>query len=272
MRPRATARETGGMPSEFRTPLIVGGAVIGLSAVVAAVAVLSPEPPPTTTYEGADGESVTVSWEDYPANSGYAADEILAAPAEGEVVDRWDAMKLEIEERLVAWDLDFAPALDDGWFPQSGNGYGGASSLVTYNSEEQLSTGIPPREDWPEIVAIIDGVLAEHGIDPIELDADDPQELGPDSWLLEQYGSTDPDEWSVWNGTAYSNAEWFSLTIRDDDLFPGEVAPEPDEERGEHWVSFSYGATTVPDAEREAFERRVEPFRGLDLPQSTSSD
>jgi hypothetical protein len=259
------------MPSEFRTPLIVGGAVIGLSAIVAAVAVLSPEPPPTTTYEAANGESVTVSWEDYPANSGYAADEILAAPAQGDVVARWDAMRLEIEERLVAWDLDFAPALDDGWFPQNGNGYGGASSLISYNSEEQLTTGVPPREDWPELVAIVDGVLAEHGMAPLGLDVDDPQGLGPDEWLLERYGSTDPDEWSVWNGTAYSNGEWLSLTIRNDDLFPGEGSPETDAERGEQWVSFSYGATTVPDSEREAFERRIEPFRGLDLPASTSS-
>jgi len=260
------------MPNEFRLPLIVGGAVIGLSAIVAAVAVLSPEPPPTTTYQNADGESVTVSWEDYPANSGYPADEILAAPAQGEVVARWDAMKLEIEERLVPWDLDFAAALDDGWYPQSGNGYGGASSLVTYNSEEQLTTGVPPREDWPALVAIVDAVLADYGIAPIELDGDDPAELGPDHWLLEQYGSVDPDEWSTWNGTAYSNGEWLSLTIRNDDLFPGEDGPETDEERGKRWVSFSYGATTVLDTEREDFERRIEPFRGLDLPASTSSD
>lgn len=272
MRLRATARETGRMPSEFRTPLIVGGAVIGLSAIVAAVAVLSPEPAPTTTYEGADGEAVTVSWEDYPAHAYTAPQNALAVPAEHEVRPRWEAIKLEIAERLNRWDLDFEPVLDDGWYPQQGNGYGGASSLIAYNSEEQLTTGIPPKQDWPELVALVDEVLAEHGIDPIVLDLEDPSMMGPDDWLVEHYGSTDPDEWSTWTGTASAGGEWLSLVITNDELFPGEREPETDELRGEHWVSFSYGATTVLDAERERFERRIAPFRGLEPPSPTRSD
>ncbi len=62
------------------------------------------------------------------------------------------------------------------------------------------------------------------------------------------------------------------MTIWDDALFPGDGEPETDALRGPHGVSFSYGATTVPDDEREAFEREIEPFRGLEPPFGTTSD
>ncbi len=257
------------MPSEFRTPLIVGGAVIGVCAIVAAAAVLTPEPAPTTTYETAQGEEVTVSWEDYPAHAGTAAEDALAAPAESEIADRWASLQNGIETRLTPWDLDFAPVSEEGWHPELGNGYGGDSRLVHYNSEEQVATGIPRREDWPEVIELVDEVLADHGIAPLRLDGVDGQD---DSWLIEQHGSTDPDEWSTRSGWAYSDGEWLSMTIWDDALFPGDGEPETDALRGPHGVSFSYGATTVADDERAAFEREIEPFRGLEPPFGTTSD
>ncbi len=271
MRRSDASRETGGMPSEFRTPLIVGGAVIGVCAVVAAAAVLTPEPAPTTTYETAEGEEITVSWEDYPAHAYTAPADALAAPSETEIAEHWASITRSIEERNP-WDLDFAPVLEDGWYPQTGNGYGGDSRQITYNSEEQFTTGIPPRQDWPELIAIVDEVLAEHGIAPLVLDHEDPEQLGPDDWLLEHYGSTDPGEWSEWNGSAFADGEWVSLSIWNDELFPGDVEPETDEMRGPHGVSFSYGATTVRDAERAVFEREIEPFLGLAPPEPTRSD
>ncbi len=260
------------MPSEFRTPLIVGGAVIGVCAIVAAAAVLTPEPAPTTTYETAEGESVTVSWEDYPAHAYTEPLDALAAPGEGEVDERWASLRGDIEERLGAWGLAFAPELDEGWYPQTGNGYGGDSRLITYNSEERLAKEAPPREDWPEVVSVVDEVLAEYGLGSLAMDHDDPASLGPDAWLLERFGSTDPDEWFTWGGTAGMHGEWLSLIINDDDLFAGDGEPDGDDLRGEQWVSFSYGATTVPDDERAAFEREIEPFRRLAPPEATTSD
>ncbi len=260
------------MPSEFRTPLIVGGAVIGVCAIVAAAAVLTPEPAPTTTYETADGESVAVSWEDYPAHAGTAAEEALSAPVQGEVDDRWASLRRGIEERLGPWDLDFAPSLEEGWYGQTGNGYGGDSRLITYNSAQQVASSVPPREDWPQVVAVVDEVLVQHGMAPLTLDHEDPSALGPEDWLIEHYGSTDPDEWSTWSGWAYSDGEWLSIAMWDDELFPGDAEPETIVSLGPRGVSFSYGATTVPDDERAAFEREIEPFRGLDPPPSTTSD
>lgn len=260
------------MPSEFRTPLIVGGAVIGVCAVVAAAAVLTPEPAPTTTYETAEGESVTVSWEDYPAHAYTTPEDAVASPAESEVVERWSALTTALESRLGAWDLRFEPASEAGWYAQQGNGYGGASRLVTYNSQEQLAADVPPREDWPEVVSVVDEVLAEHGLSALVMDHEDPSSLGPDAWLLERFGSTDPEQWHTWSGTSAAHGEWFSLTLTDDELFAGDGDPEGDELRGPQWVSFAYGATTVPDDERAAFEREIEPFRGLEPPSATTSD
>lgn len=251
-----------------------------LAAAVVAGSLAGCSQPPTSTIVTDSGEEKTISWADYPGHAGTDAEDVLAAPTPEQTEHRGQAIIGEIEA-LLSRDHGFQWSTDGDaadWYPQTGNGYGGESLLVTYNSEPRSSDGVPDGPDaWREVLADIDDVLAGHGLDPVILEHESSPYLDDAQWqeeLQQRFGSTDPDEYWQWNATSYSDSQWLNVTLTDTSKdVTGRAA---DEARQHGWplraVGLSFGATTVSAEQRDEFRRALEPFRGLDKPEPTTSD
>lgn len=237
-------------------------------------------PSPKSTIVTESGEEKTISWADYPGGAGVEAEHVLAAPTPEETERRAQAILGEIEAVLsrdhgLSWSTDGDPA---DWYPRSGNGYGGESYLVTYNSASRVSDSAPEgAEAWRGVLAVIDGVLAEYGLAPLVLDHESSPYHDDAQWqqeLRERFGTTDPDEYWSWSATSYSDSQWLNVTLTDTSKDATGHAAE--EARRYGWplgsVGLSFGATTVPAEQRDEFRRALEPFQGLDKPEPTTSD
>lgn len=251
-----------------------------LAAAVMAGSLAGCSQAPTSTIVTDTGEEQTISWADYPGHAGTDAADVLAAPTPEQTERRAQAIIGEIEAVLsrnhgFQWSTDGDAA---GWYPQTGNGYGGESLLVTYNSEPRVSDGVPEGpEAWREVLAEIDAILAGHGLAPVILDHESSPYLDDAQWQEEQhqrFGTTDPDEYWEWTATSYSDSQWLNVTLTDTTKDATGRAAEEAREFG--WplraVGLSFGATTVPAEQRDEFRRAFEPFEGLDKPEPTTSD
>jgi hypothetical protein len=250
------------------------------AAAVIAGCLAGCSPAPTSTIVTDSGVEKTISWADYPGHAGTEADEVLAAPTPEETERRAQAIMGEIEAVLsrdhgLHWSTDGDPA---DWYPQNGNGYGGESYLVTYNSESRVSDGVPDGPNaWREVLADIDGILAGHGMDPMVLEHESSPYLDDAQWqeeLREKFGTTDPDAYWEWTAASYSGSQWLHVTLTD--TSKDATGRAADEAREFGWplraISISFGATTVAAEQREEFRRALEPFQGLDKPEPTTSD
>ncbi|AUI51615.1 hypothetical protein [Arthrobacter crystallopoietes] len=107
---------------------------------------------PTTTYQTESGQQITVDWAEYPGHAYSAAEDVLHAPPAEELEAVSTKLLGEIEARLTdEFGLAWEDGPDDGgnFFPQEGNGYGGDSLYVSFNSAPRESRTVPedPR-DW----------------------------------------------------------------------------------------------------------------------------
>ena len=235
---------------------------------------------PTTSIARDDGTKVTVDWADYPGAAGLEAAEILAAPPEGEA-ERAAAELFEAVRAALDEDFDFSWSMtgEDGWYPGGGNGYGGESALITYNSRSLETRSVPTSTtDWEAIIDRVSAITEAKGLGPVLLDHEVPPSGANESaWrkdLKDRFGTDDPDEYWLWNGTAYKDSQWFAVSILDGNRDPTghaaeEFSDDPNEGRS---IGFFYGVTTIPDDERDAFLRALEPFEGLEKPPATGSD
>ncbi|TFD78254.1 hypothetical protein [Cryobacterium fucosi] len=255
-----------------------GAAMIGALSI--AIMLTSCASSPKTTYRADSGEAVTVDWAAYPGHAGMDAGDVLRAPPAEETRAVSARILGEIEARLSD---EFALAWEDGptdghvgegeFYPQEGNGYGGRSLYVTFNSAARESLSIPSRaEDWNRIVEIITDVTQAHGLGSLKLDSLDSERAAENA---ERSGSENPDEQWQWFGTANGDSQWVAVSLinidRDES---GKAAGEIGVETG--WnarsINISYGATTVGIGDRDAFLKRIEPYEGLTRPDATTSD
>lgn len=222
---------------------------------------------PTTSYTDESGETVTVNWRDYPATAWYGAEEALGMPMTGEVGSRSRELlqeaRVALEQEfgpefgLSAWEALGDPADYEDWYPMGGNGYGGDSMLVTFNSQSWEAEATIPREQWSRMIDVVAEVAERYGIEERVLDEIDP-------------------EYEVWmrSETLFHEGEWLSVSVQDARLDPTGAAAEDARQGG--WaasgVSISYGITTIRDEDRAEFERRAAPFAGLDRPAETHPD
>ncbi len=229
-------------------------------------------PSPTTTYVDKSGAEVTVDWADYPGSPGIDATDVLSAPPKEQIDQVESALIAEIEQALSAeFDLDWRREREGQWFPYGGNGYGGESAYVVYNSRDYVSDTVPRgADDWRLAVDIVSEITGSRGLGPIDLD----HELAGADDLLERFGDGEADDYWQWTGTAYGTSQWLSVALTDVSKDDSGEAAEEWRDRG--WpaqsIAISYGATTLPAGERAEFERRLAPFAGLDLPPGTTSD
>lgn len=217
---------------------------------------------PTTQHVSESGHKVTVEWRDYPAYAGTDADLVLAGPTVEETPMHAPALLDEVMRELSTAFEDETGQLtwqqngDDGWFPMSGNGYGGDSMLQTYNSPTWEAGAVIARDRWQELVDVAARVAADFGLETRRKDEFEP---GFDRWLHSE-------------ALLRGDVEWLTVSVQDASL--DAAALHEAEEHG--WlvagISISYGISTISDEHRAAFEQRTVPFRGLDMPEATHSD
>lgn len=255
--------------------LLRGIAGAGLAVVVLCGCTVSP----TTTSAREDGEQVTVDWQDYPGHAWIEADHALAAPSPDEAERIGTDVLDDVESALSArYELTWSTRTDATWAPRSGNGYGGSSSYVTYNSASRETDDLPrdPR-DWRRVIEVVSAVSQQHGLGPVVLEHERFRRDGDEEALRslqEEAGSADPDRSWRWSGVATSGSEWLMVDLTDVYRHPDDAKVEELENIGvpPRSISLTYGVTTIADGERDAFRARLAPFEGLDKPESTASD
>ncbi|MBO1900795.1 hypothetical protein J4H92_02395 [Leucobacter weissii] len=228
---------------------------------------------PTTSYRDEAGRTVTVDWADYPASAGIEADAVLASPTveetEARVTPLMNDLKTAIDAELdggpgpFSWSLRQDP--DEGnWFPTGGNGYGGGSMLLLYNSPVWQADVTIPEHDWDRVLDAAEEVAERHGLPRRADDCDSTREEDAcdPAWAGSMRSAT-------FHGTG---TEWLDISVFD--LTLDEGLRRDAEEYG--WlpagIELFAGATAVRERDRDEFVRRAAPFEGLALPDETHSD
>jgi hypothetical protein len=269
---------------------IAGRAAVALTALAVSGLTLSGcglvwGAPPVTTYENADGETVTLNWRDYPSEAWVDVDEVLAAPDRDSLEPAARALVEELREAIEsAADVDLVSAADtreslwfddENWFAASDNGYGGESMLVTVNCCSLASDSVPPPEHWRDVVEAASAVTRRHGLGPLVLDHESASMATDPAWAkeyAENYCDGALDDCWLWSATAYGNSQWVSFGITDGTRdATGQAAK--DAEQFDHpltTIAVDYGATVIDTGRRAEFERALEPFLGQPKPPATS--
>ncbi len=231
-------------------------------------------PSPTSTYTDSSGRQVTVDWANYPGAEGIDAHDALAAPTQQQAERTAQALLAELERTFTAqYGLTWVTRQEGGWSPVDGNGYGGDSSYVTYNSDSRESTEAPAdKAQWRRILQTVSDLGARHGLDPVVLEHE--RDYADATWLQENYATTDPERFWWWSGTSEQGTQWLSVTVTD-------TARDLDRERAEdsrdlglpaRSIHLLYGVTTIEDSRRATFGAALAAFDGLEQPARTRSD
>ncbi|MHA7304458.1 hypothetical protein ACX80E_04305 [Arthrobacter sp. TMN-49] len=235
--------------------------------------------PPTTTYPNGAGQDVTVNWRDYPLSAGSLPDDLALTPVSEDAEAISAGLLGEIKTALTAeYGMAWESAGEAGWFPTTGNGYGGETMTTSYNSHEWRSTTLPAATtEWKKIMGTISGLTAARGLGPVKLTQDSGFFNNDPAWqkkLVEKYGTADPQQLYWWNGTAYSGSQWLAVTMVNVDRdTTGRAATEYQELKlPARSISISYGVATVARDDLPALKQALEPFMGLTPPEATTSD
>ena len=256
-----------------------------LTASLAGCSILGSNPSPKTTYTDAQGESATVDWADYPAQAGVDGEVLLG---------RADQSQLEPEARALIRDLRAAIAEasgramvsveperswfnDENWYPQEGNGYGGESLLITVNCCELATRGVPALAQWQSILDAASAVTVAAGLGPLVLQQDSAAMKADSAWSKEyhdRYCNLDGGGCWLWSAWVFDGSQWVDFTIQNAELDPtGDAKTWPENADGRlASIRISYGATVVRSGKSDEFARAIQPFLGLELPASTTSD
>ncbi|WP_435748529.1 hypothetical protein [Microbacterium sp. PMB16] len=258
----------------------VGVVVVAAPAAAYAVMLVSNARGVVTVESGENGDR-EVFWRDYPGIPELEPEDVLAGPTleEGEETGR--ALLEEIEAALAAeFGLEWAPApaVNEGQvsFPAQ-NYYGGASMLRVLNVQSRLSTSVPATWDEKErMLAVIADVAANHGYADLSFDYEAGYMTEAD--IVESYGGATPEEMVLVSGMLQGpTGQWIMFSMQDLSLDHDGRFAEQFESSEEHgWlgnsISFTYGANgLLPAADRAEFERRLEPYAGLERPEPLES-
>jgi hypothetical protein len=232
--------------------VLMGVAVIATPAAAFAALLIDDARGVVTRETAADGTQRDVFWRDYPGIPELGPEEVLAGPTleEGEATGR--AMLTE-------------------------NRYGGPSLLRVLNVPSRQSTAVPTT--WGEkqaAIAIIGEVAARYGYGEVRLDHDAAW-LTPDE-AEDAYGGSTPETSVVVSGMLSGpTGQWLSFSMQDLSLDrTGRFTDQFDGSADYGWlpnsISLLYGANgLLADADRAAFEQRLEPYRGLARPEPRES-
>lgn len=260
--------------------IVTGVVVVG--APVAAIAVmLASDARGVVTVEATDAGEREVFWRDYPGIPELAPEDVLTGPTLEEGEQGGSALMREIETALTAeFGVDWAePPTGNGGqvaFPAQ-NQYGGPSMLSALNVPGRQSTAVPTT--WSEkqrVLEIVAEVAARHGYSDLALDHEAGHLSAQE--LTDSYGSADPAEMVILAGTLQGpTGQWLMFTLQDlsldrDGRFTEQA--EASEEYGSlpNSMSLLYGANgLLPAADRGEFERRLEPYAGLERPEPLPS-
>lgn len=258
--------------------------VVALAAIpVAGVAhhMISKAVGRTTTATDADGTERTVFWRDYPGIAGVDPQEVLAGPTPEEGYAAGNAMVAEIKEALseefgLEWAMTDAHARSNPFHGPTQNYFGGQSQLTNVNGPESQSTSVPQSwADKQRVLRLMEGITRKYGFGAPTIES-------PETWPAEDrvrnLGGLTPDKQVIVDGTALGPAgQWLSFRFQDlskdtDGTFEERLRPP----EGSPWqlntVALSYGANGLLPAEnRQEFEARLEPFRGLTPPEPLES-
>lgn len=250
-----------------RRRVIGTGLAGGLALLLVACAPASP----VSEYTAANGSRVEVRWRDYPGHAGMAADQVLQAPVAEKVDERARNVMRAIERRLSAeFGLEWEDGpVEGGLYPQEGNGYGGDSLYVTYNSGTRESLGVPDFSEWQRVLDVVDGAAPAYGFEAVNLDAvmvaGEEFGVGPER-------ARDEGVWE-WGGTARAAGQWLNVSITDVRRdTSGKAESRAGGAGNGQAIALSYGATTLHQRDREVFLERLQPFLGLERPPATTSD
>lgn len=235
----------------------------------------------TTVVKGADGTERTVYWREYPGVAGIDSQQVLDGPTPQQGYDAGQAMVAEIKAALSGeFGLEWVPVADTGG---SGplhrpieNHYGGESLLTNVNGPESQSTTVPQTwDDKQRAISIIAEVTRRYGYGAPRID-------GLESWSAEDrirdLGGLTSEEQVIVSGVALGLAgQWLSFRFQDlskdtNGTFEERLRPP----EGSRWqlntLALSYGANGLLAAEdRNEFQSRLEPFRGLIPPEPLES-
>lgn len=270
------------MPRPSRRTIVVTLSLVvalGATAGVVAVARVLDPPSPTTAVTTADGD-IVVDWADYPADSQLDPADVLTAPRAGDVADvgteTLSALRGAVEQTApdLDWTTDAAEDAGHGvLFPVSGNGYGGDSLHLSYNSPTVTGVGLDADADWHSVTAAVDAELDALGYTPVLWDFNrEPYDwqttAEQEAEIVDQFGSLDPDEMWSWSGMATNGSMWAWVTVWD----TRRGAPEDAWPETQSGISLFVGGTVVAADDERAYADGVAPFEGLTRPEPTHSD
>ncbi|MFT4232994.1 MAG: LppA family lipoprotein, partial [Leucobacter sp.] len=249
--PQRTAARRSGIALALGAALLLGGCT----------------PSPTSSYTDGSGQRVTVDWADYPAAAWIDAQAVLDGPTVEQTEEASARLFAEVQDALEEeFGDEFGPFEwssrdsdgdeSDDWLPMLGNGYGGESMLITYNSPTRESPAAIPETEWQRVIDTVAEVAARHGLDH-------RQEYDVDEGAV---------EWERSETMLRGDAEWLDVNVRDATLDDEASA----EMRQSGWlvsgISLFYGISTIREQDRAEFAERAAPFGGLDIPDATHSD
>lgn len=226
-----------------------------------------------------DGFKRTVHWREYPGIAGIDSRDVLDGPTLEEGYAGGTAMVADIEGALTAefgmgWTNDRAgEAGFDPFHRRVQNWFGGESMLTLINAPSSVSTTGPTSwTDKQRATEIIAEVTARHGYSAPVLGGGGPQNA-TDEDLVRDFGGTTPETQVIVSGNvAGPTGQWLSFAFMDltkdvDGRFAERLGSAVDSTTGPSWITLSYGANgLLPEADREEFERRLEPFAELTQP------
>lgn len=272
------ARRAAVTPRRALAVVAIGAGVLVVAAPVAAFAVMlaSDARGVVTVEAGADGDH-EVFWRDYPGIPELDPEDVWDGPSleEGEATGR--ALLAEIEAALTAeFGLEWAPEPtangEQVAFPTQ-NQYGGESMLRVLNVAGRPSTSVPATWDEKErMLAVIVDVAAGYGYTDLSFDHEAGHMTEDD--IVESYGAATPEEMVLLMGMLQGpTGQWIMFSMHDLSLdHDGRFAEQFEDGGPDSSISIVYGANgLLPRADRAEFERRLEPYIGLDRPEPLPS-
>ncbi|KUF05887.1 hypothetical protein [Leucobacter sp. G161] len=239
--------------SAIRRPLLAAPLALLLSLSGCVSMVFSA---PATTYVDEGGETVRLNWREFPGHGTTDPQAVLDGPTVETGEARSELLLAEaraaLSERFGGdWTLEAHGGEPSEWHATS-NGYGGDSLLYTFNSPSSELEVRVPRDEWPEVIAIVEGVVVSQGLTE-RSDAD-----------------LDPPYDATHRSTTFSHGgEFLDVTVSDSTLDAAALAETEKCGGPVAGISLFYGVSAIHEADRAEFERRVQPFLGQAHPSIT---
>lgn len=231
-------------------------------------------PPTTAAVPPVEETTAALDWATYPGRADTDPEEILAGPNAEQVDAVSSSVLAGIETRLTT---DFGLQWTNGvgstgqLYPQSGNGYGGNSLLVTFKSTDRVSLSpATTKVEWSRITGLVNDLAFADGLEFAQLTNIDPS---GGTAPIAGSGAATPDQQWQWNVSATDASQWLTLTLVDVDRAAEAKANGGATASVTDWnprsITLTYGATTIPAADRQRFIQLLTPFDGMGRPAAT---